>query len=279
MDPATMFSVGGSLLGGLIGRKKSAPILSTSEYRVQRARQVAEIKGMRDLAEDAGFHPLELLRSGAGGGGSQPTLPRVASNTALANAFGEIGQTLAEAYRAKNEGQLAQEKASIARDEAARGVKKSPVAVGPAGYHQPQSLEEPSEERPATFTRQQADPRDPMGTDTLWSFPHRQDATFWTERLGDGEATQELLSYFNTLDDITFTRDLRAIAKQEGMSVTDAYNKTYDDPAWYASKRFESRNEGKTHWEQYLDPQGPWQTQRKPLLTPSYSNGDMMVAP
>lgn len=93
MEPLSAILGFGKLALGMSEANKSE-ILSDKDYKKQRKRQIAEVRGLASLAKSAGFHPLELLRAGTGGGQQGPAIPRVGSQAMFAQAFDQIGDAL-----------------------------------------------------------------------------------------------------------------------------------------------------------------------------------------
>jgi len=87
---STLLKVGGSLLGGLFGRKK------------QTQSSVVDFQALRDRAEAAGFNPLTALRATGGAGFQQTTTPGLSTGEFLAEALGAAGDGWAEIAKAND---------------------------------------------------------------------------------------------------------------------------------------------------------------------------------
>lgn len=122
-----LIQVGGSLLGGLFGKKKQS---TTSEIDYVR---------LRENAEAAGFNPLTALRAGGGAGFTTTHHPALASGQFIADAMGGLGNYAASIdpmrdATAKLEHEIKQATlANIQADTAARlraSIGGVPVSTG-----------------------------------------------------------------------------------------------------------------------------------------------------
>jgi len=123
ISATSLLKVGGSLLGGLLGRKKKGP---SWEQQVAQKQQLEEQRftWLRKGAEAAGFNPLSVLNATGGGMAVNPqAISPLSTRAIVGDAIKELAGSLADPMdveRDQLEIDLAKEQLELSREQRAR---------------------------------------------------------------------------------------------------------------------------------------------------------------
>lgn len=186
--------VGGSLLGGLFGRKdeKRRERAALAQRNWEAGREDTQIQRMVEDAKAAGINPLTAIRGGHSAGYAQTHMPTI-GRSAIANAIGNVGVGIGNAFQSAFDHEpINEERAHLELEiqrahlrnmnaDTARMLSTERTATGATRTQHAPTLGGTAEPEVGRNTV-----TNPWATDTpMHVTPNWQDAEMWETRYGD----------------------------------------------------------------------------------------------
>lgn len=226
----------GGPVGGAIGSAVGGHFDGKREQRAQTRMRDDYFVKLRDNALRGGFHPLEALRAGGGGGYAAvaSAVPAIASNDALAGAFQTLEDIQSGEYQRREERRRIEHDVFRIRAEkelaggAASIVSRTVSSRAPTTFGTEEAIGNPDD--PPEKGRRTVTSVAPFGSG-WFEHPFYADAGQWEERLGPvGEI---IAGFTNPIAGAEYNGLLWRMAKMEGITREQAHERVLANPEKY----------------------------------------------